>query len=47
MRIGKIALAGGALVVLVALLAIVGIPTLAIGAGAVLSLALAYILNDD
>ncbi len=47
MRVGKIALAGGALVVLVALLAIVGIPALAIGAGSVLSLTLAYILNDD
>lgn len=45
--IGKIALAAGALVVLVGLLSVVGIPALAIGAGTVLSLALAYILNDD
>jgi hypothetical protein len=47
MAIGKIALAGGALVVLVALLALVGIPALAVGVGALLSLTLAYILNDD
>lgn len=46
-KIGKLALAGGALVVLVALLSIIGIPALAVGAGTVLSLALAYILNDD
>lgn len=45
--IGKIALAGGALVVLIVILSIVGIPSLALGAGALLSLILSYILTDD
>jgi hypothetical protein len=46
-KIGKIVLAAAALLVLIAILAVVGVPSLAAGFGILSSVVLAYLLDDD
>lgn len=46
-KIGKIVLAAGALLALIAILAVVGVPSIAVGFGILSSVVLAYLLDDD